>query len=116
MPKLSQLLSERAKGEVQVGASTVGFEFYVMWRERFSDDEWSELMSDWISSHDQWRRLLPRVLVSWDLVDDDEHAVPVTADAIDQHHVPDSLLASIWRRVIGSELSGKAISNNSPAT
>jgi hypothetical protein len=114
--KLSQFLAETAKGDVQIGGSSLEFTFYVMWRERFSEDEWTELMSTKTPVREQWKRLLPKVLLSWDLVDDDEHTVPVTAEAIDEHHIPDSLLSAVWRRVIGSELSGKAISNNSSAT
>ena len=116
MPKLSALLAEKAKGDVQVGGSSVGFTFYVMWRERFADDEWAALMADGVPAREQWKAILPKVLVSWELVDDDEHALPATAEAITNYDVPDTLLAAIWRRIIGSELSGKVTSNNSHAT
>jgi hypothetical protein len=63
---------------------------------------------------------LPRVMVSWDLVDDDGHAIPVTAEAIDEHQIPDRLLYACEQRALGSDLLGKALppptSSNSPGT
>jgi hypothetical protein len=114
MPKLSDLLAEKAKGDVQVGGATVEFDFYVMWRERFTDDEWTKLLATPGRGH--LKTLLPRVLVSWDIVDDDGHAIPVTADAIDQHNVPTVLMQAIAKRAVDSELSGKASSSNSPGS
>lgn len=114
MPKLSDLLAEKAKAEIQVGGATVAIVFYVMWRERFSEEEMTELLA--MTGHEYLKVLLPRVLVSWDIVDDDQHAIPVTADALDQHHIPDTLLFAIERRALGSDLSGKATSSSSSST
>lgn len=114
MPKLSDLLAEKAKGDIQIGGSTLAFQFYVMLRERFTEEEWTELLA--LNGRDYLKVLLPRVLISWDLVDVDGHAIPVTTEAIDQHEIPDALLFAIERRVFGSDLSGKVISNNSRAT
>jgi hypothetical protein len=114
MPKLSSLLAEKAKGEVQIGGSTLQIVFFVMLRERFSDDEWTSLLA--MTGREYLKTLLPRVLVSWDLVDDNDQAVPVTAEAIEQHHIPDALLFAIERRIFGSDLSGKATSSNLPGT
>lgn len=111
MPKLSDLLAEKAKADIQVGGSMLAITFYVMLRQRFSEEEWDRLLA--MKGRDYLKTLLPRVLVSWDLVDDDGHAVPVTADAIDQHNIPDVLLYAIERRIFGSDLSGKATSSNS---
>lgn len=108
MPKLSDLLAEKAKAEMEIGGSKLQFTFFVMVRERFTEEEWTALLA--ATGRDYLKMLLPRVVVSWDLVDDDGHAVPVTAEAIDQHGIPDRLLFGIEQRVFGSDLSGKAIS------
>jgi hypothetical protein len=115
VPKLSNLLAEKAKAEIEIGGSKLSIVFYVMWRERFSQSEWDELLA--LTGREYLKVVLPRVLVSWDLVDDDEHAVPVTADAIEQHHIPDGLLFACERRALTSDLAGKAMtSNNSHVT
>lgn len=118
MPRLSDLLAERANASIDIGGSKLAFVFYVMLRERFSDDEWTALVAS--TGREYLKTLLPRALLSWDLVDDDGHAVPVTADAIEQHGVPDALLFAIERRIFASDLSGKVppprISNNSPGS
>lgn len=115
MPKLSDLLAEKAKGEVQIGGATVNFTFHVMVRERFSDDEWTELLA--LRGRDYLKRLLPQVLTSWDIVDDGGSAIPITAEGFDQYGVPDALLLVIERRVFQSDLAGKVpTSNNSPGT
>lgn len=111
---MSYLLAEKGKGEIQVGSSTLTIVFYVMWRERFSDDEWTELLA--LTGRDHFKMLLPRVLVSWDLVDDEGHAVPVAADAIDAHNIPTALLRACADRAVQSDLSGKVSSSNSPGT
>lgn len=105
MPKLSNLLSEKAKGDVQIGGSTLAITFHVMRRERFTDEEWTALLAS--TGRDYLKALLPKVLVSWDLVDDGGTAIEVSAEAIDQHNIPDALLFAIERRVFGSDLSGK---------
>lgn len=112
--KLSGLLAEKAKADIQVGGSTLAITFYVMWRERFSDDEWTELLA--LTGRDHFKMLLPRVLVSWDLVDDEGQSVPVTAEAIDQHNIPTTLLRACADRAVQSDLSGKVSSSNSPVT
>src|SRR5437588_11703651 len=104
MPKLSDLLAEKAKAEIQVGGATVGIVFFVLWRERFSDEEWTQLLA--ATGRDYLKLLLPRIVVSWDIVDDDGHAIPLTADAIEQHHIPDTLLFNIERRAPNRDLSG----------
>lgn len=114
MPKLSDLLAERAKAEILVGGATVTVTFYVIWRERFTDEEWTALLA--LKGHEYLKTILPKIILTWNLVDDDEHAIPVTADAIDQHHMPDALLLAIESRVTGSDLSGKVISSNSRGT
>lgn len=114
MPKLSGLLAEKAKADIQVGGSTLAIVFYVMWRERFNEEEWAQLLA--LNGRDYLKTVLPRVLASWDLTDNDGHAVPITAEAMDQHEIPDSLLFAIERRALRSDLAGKVISNNSPAT
>lgn len=115
MPKLSDLLAEKANADIQVGSATVKVQFYVFWRERFADEEWQEVLT-LTSNRETFKRVLPRVVLIWDLIDDEGHTVPVTAEAIDQHQIPDPLLSEIWRRVTGSDLSGKAISTPLPAT
>ena len=105
MPKLSDLLVEKTSASVDIGGSKLAFQFYVMWRERFSDEELQAHVG--APFRDYIKVWLPRVLLSWDLVDDDAHAVPVTAEAIDRHEIPDSLLLEIHNRVTGSDLSGK---------
>lgn len=109
--KISDLLAEKATAELQVGGATLKFVFYVLWRDRFTEDELSELLA--LRGRDYLLRVLPRVLQSWDIVDDDGHVVPVTSEAIDQHHIPDALLMAIERRALNSDLAGKAISNGS---
>ncbi len=114
MPKLSDLIAEKAKAEIQVGGSSFAIVFYVLWRSRFTPDEWTELMA--LTGRDHLKMLLPKVVISWDLVDADGHAVPVTAEAIDQHDIPVELLNPIAQRVVNSDLSGKVTSSNSPGT
>jgi hypothetical protein len=113
MPKLSDLLAEKAKVDIQVGGASVNVVFFVLWRERFTDEEWTQLLA--ATGREYLKMLLPRVVVSWDIVDDDGHSIPVTVEAIDQHHIPDVLLFNIERRVLNSDLSGKVISSNSHA-
>lgn len=110
MPKLSDLIAEKAKAEIQVGGSTFAITFYVLWRQRFSTDEWTALMA--LTGREHLKLLLPKVLLSWDFVDDDGHAVPVTAEAIEQHNIPVDLLNPIAQRVVNSDLSGKAPTSN----
>lgn len=110
--KLSDLLAEKAKGEIQVGGSTINFVYFPMFRERFSEEEQQSFVG--MQNRDYFKLWLPRVLISWDLVDSDGHAIPVTAESIDQHEIPDSLLYAFQQRVINSDLSGKVISSNSP--
>jgi hypothetical protein len=114
MPKLSDLLAEKAKADIPIGGVSLSITFYVLWRERFSDEEWERLLA--MKGREYLKTLLPRVLESWDLVDNDGHAVPVTADAIEQHHIPDTLLFACERRALNSDLSGKAISSSLPGT
>lgn len=114
MPRLSALLAEKAKADIEVGGSSLGIVFYVLWRERFSDEEWTQLVG--LTGRDYLKTVLPRVLASWDLVDDDGHAVPVTADAIEQHNIPNTLLFAVERRALNSDLSGKVTSSNSRVT
>ena len=115
MPKLSDLLAEKARGEVQVGGATVNITFYVMVRERFSDEEWDGLLA--LRGRDYLKALLPQVLTMWDIVDDGGTAIPITAEAFDQYHMPDALLFAIERRVFASDLAGKVVtSNNSHVT
>lgn len=114
MPKLSALLAEKAKADIEVGGSSFSIVFYVLWRERFSDEEWAQLIA--LTGRDYLTMVLPRVIVSWDLVDDDGHAVPVTAEAIEQHNIPNTLLFAVERRALNSDLSGKVNSSNSRVT
>lgn len=108
MPKLSDLLAEKAKAEIVVGGATVTFTYYVIWRERFSDDEWEAVLA--AVGIEYLKLLLPRIVESWDISDNDGHAIPVSAEAIDQHNMPEALLRTIERRIAGSDLAGKAIS------
>lgn len=114
MPKFRNLLAEKAKAEIQIGGSTVTVVFNVMWREQFSDEEWTALLG--LKGRDYLKMLLPRALQSWDITDDDEHAIPCTAEAFDQFALPDRLLIAVENAVTGSDLSGKAISRPSSGT
>jgi hypothetical protein len=115
MPKLSELLAEKAKVELTVGGATVHVTFYVLWRDRFSDEEWADLLT--LKGRDHLKKLLPQIALSWDIVDDEGHDVPITSEAFDQYDIPTDLLNGIAMRLTGSDLSGKAMnSNNSRAT
>jgi hypothetical protein len=115
MPKLSDLLAEKARAEIQVGGATVNVMFYVLWRDRFSEGEWADLIAT--PGREHIKQLLPRIALSWDIEDDDGHAVPITAEAFDQHNLPTDLLMAIATRLTGSDLAGKVpSSNNSRAT
>lgn len=114
MPKLSDLLAEKANAELTVGGATLAITFYVLWRNRFSDEEWTALLA--LKGREYLKTVLPKIILTWDLVDDDGHAIPVTSDAIEQHHMPDALLIAIEHRVTGSDLAGKVISSNSRVT
>lgn len=114
MPKLSALLAERAKADVQVGGSSVGFTYYVIVRDRFTEEEWEALLA--MRGREYFKTLLPRLIESWDITDDDGHAIPVTAEAFDQFDVPDVLLSAFERRIFAGDLAGKVSSNNSHAT
>jgi hypothetical protein len=118
MAKLSELFEEKAKATLQIGGTNVEVRWYGLWRRRFSDDEWKEQVLT-LSGRDYLRFFLPRVLVSWDVTDDNGLAIPTTAEAFDQYDIPDQMLYAIERRVITSDSSGKALpvtSNNSPAS
>ena len=68
MPKLSNLLAERAKAEIQVGGTTINFIYWAMWRERFSEEEHQSYVGMPFRQYIMiW---LPRVIISWELVDD----------------------------------------------
>lgn len=110
MPKLSELLAQKAKAEIQIGDATVTVTFFVLWRDRFTPEEWSDLLGT--PGRDHVKKLLPRIAISWDIVDDEGHAVPVTAEAFDRHEIPTDLLMGIANRLTGSDLSGKAMSSN----
>jgi hypothetical protein len=115
MPKLSDLLAEKAKADIQVGGATINFTYFAMWRERFSEEERQTHVG--MPFRDYIKAWLPRVVISWDIIDDDGHAVPVTADAIEQHSIPDSLLLAFHARIVNSDLSGKVpTSSISPGT
>lgn len=115
MPKkVSDLLAEKANADIQVGGSSLGFVFWAMWRERFTDEERQSHVG--LQNREYLKVFLPRILVSWELVDDEGHAVPVTAEAIEQHEIPDSLLLAFHARVLKSDLSGKATSSNLSGT
>lgn len=114
MPKLIDLVSETAKGNVQIGGSTVEFTFYVMPRERFSQDEWDALLA--MKGREYLRVLLPKVLISWDITDADGTMISPSAEAFDQHKIPDVLLFAIERRLFQSDLSGKVTSSSSPGS
>lgn len=114
MPKLSELLAEKAKGDVQVGGAAVSFTFYVMVRERFSDEEWAKLIA--VHGRKDSAVALVKSLIDWDLVDDSGTMIPITAEAFDQYNVPDALLFAIERRIFLSDLSGKVPSTISSST
>jgi hypothetical protein len=107
MPKLSDLLAEKAKAEIQVGGATVNVTFYVIVRERFTDEEWAAAQSA-ASGLDEAKLALPKVLQSWDITDDDGMAIPITAEAMERYQIPPVLLGAIVHRVFGSDLAGKA--------
>src|SRR5450631_4089980 len=75
LPKLSDLMAEKAKADIPVGGSVVKIEFFVLWRERFSEDEWTAAMA--VVGLDHLKLLLPKILLSWDMVDDDGRPIPV---------------------------------------
>lgn len=116
MAKLSALIAEKGKADIQIGGSSFGIVFYVLWRSRFEPEkEWPELMA--LGGREHLKMLLPKILLSWDLVDDDGHAIPVTAEAMEQHEIPDALLNACAQRIVNSDLSGKVpTSSNSPGT
>jgi hypothetical protein len=78
--------------------------FYALWRERFDADQWSETLG--LNGREYLKVVLPKTLVSWALIDSDNVQIPVTAEAIEQHHIPDALLFAIERRALTSDLAG----------
>lgn len=107
MPKFSDLLAEKARGDFQVGSTTVTFVYFPLVRQRFSDEEWNALMD--LRGREYFKTMLPRVVESWDITDDDGHAIPVTAEAFDQYGIPDIILAAVDRRIWAGDLSGKVL-------
>jgi hypothetical protein len=114
MPKLSALLAEKAKVDVQVGGSTVEFTFYVMFRERFSDEEWTQLAA--VHGRPETMMALARVIESWDIVDDSGTGIPISVEAFDQYHLPDALLFALERRIFMSDLAGKVLRNSNSSS
>lgn len=110
MPKLSDLLAEKAKADIQIGGSTVSITFYAIWRERFTDDDWSALLA--LKGRPYLKSILPRIVLSWDVLNDSGEHIPITADAFDQYEIPDELLLAIEERATGSDLAGKARTSN----
>lgn len=109
--KFSALLSEKSNAAIQVGGSTIKFTFHTFWRESFTEEENASFVdqqtSGELTTREYLKIWLPRVLVTWDLSDDESHVIPVTADAIEQHGLPDALLLAFHAHVIQSDLSGK---------
>src|SRR5258708_8467474 len=105
MPKLSDLLAEKAKAELQVGGATVNIVFYVMPRERFTEEEWTALLA--LRGRDYLKAMLPHTLISWDIVDDSGTQIPVTPEAFDHNQVPDVFLFPIKPRIFASTLPPK---------
>lgn len=102
--ELHNLVAEKAKAEIQIGGSTVPFVYYVVVRERFTDEEWEQLLG--LRGRDYLKMLLPKVIVSWDIVEDGQ-PIPITAEAFDQFHIPDVILTAFERRVFAGDLAGK---------
>lgn len=113
MPKLSNLLAEKSKGEIQVGGTACTFTYWSMWRQRFSEDEWAALLA--VNGREHYKILLPRVMITWDLEGADGQPIPITAEAFEANEIPDDLLFEYGRRIAAGDLSGKVISSSSRA-
>jgi len=88
--KVQDLLDETQPAQVQVGGSAVGLECRVLWEEQFDETVWERLGE--LKGRDYFVEVLPRMLVSWELQDADGQPIPVTREAIEQHHVPTRFL------------------------
>lgn len=62
MPKLSAIVEDRADLPVKFGAETVS----VVYRPAVYDEDFNDL-----SIQNEWAKALSRILLSWDLLDDD---------------------------------------------
>lgn len=103
MPKLSDILSETQSADVEIGGSKVKIVYHVFWESRFTDDDWKHLKT--VTGREYFMEVLPRMLTEWDLTDDDNHSVPVTREAIEQHDVPLRFLSECERVVLAGVLT-----------
>ena len=109
--KVSDLLEESARASVLVAGHQVDVEYFVLWEERFSSEDWERIQE--LSGREYLLEVLPRLLKSWDLTDGKGKPIPVTAEAIAEHSVPTRFLRLTERAVL-EDPKGSAAS--SPAT
>lgn len=115
MAKLSELFEEKAKATLQIGGANVEIQWYVLWRRRFGEDEWTELIAK--PGREHLKMLIPRLLVSWGITDDNGTMIPITAEAIEEYNIPTDVLAAIETRVVPADLAGKVTTSRTlPAT
>jgi hypothetical protein len=51
--------------------------------------------------------LLERVLVSWDVLDEQNQPIPTTAQAMRDHRIPTPFLRDVWRAIVEDTTPGK---------
>lgn len=118
--KLSDLLDETGSTEVHIGGASISITYVVIWEARFTEDEWAEIRRTRtegegdaarevpvLEPREYFGRVLPRLLKSWDLVDDDGQPIPITAGAFEQYHIPTRLLRMCETAVLESMTAGK---------
>jgi hypothetical protein len=110
---LDSLLEETGAAEIKTSGGAFNVVYRAWWETQFTDEEWDSFRG--MNGRDYLLRVLPKWLVSWDLVEVDGTAVPITAEAMDKHKVPTRLLKLIETAVVDSAAAGKGNASSSPA-
>jgi hypothetical protein len=108
MAKIAELLAETGTAEIKTVGASFSITYHSWWEDRFSDEDWNKFRE--LPAREYMKEVLPRLLVSWDLEDADGNQLPITAEAIEQHHLPTRLLTMMEKAVVDSVAAGKASS------
>lgn len=111
--KLSELLAETDAVDVPVGDKALRLTYRVLWDARISPEDWAKLKD--LEVRDYYAEMLSRLVVSWDLTDDEGQPLPITREAFDQHQVPNRLLGTMVDAIMNRSVSGKVSATSSRA-
>jgi len=111
--KVSDLLEESGSATIETAGGSFGIRYHAWWESRFTDEDWDRFKE--MNRRQYLLEALPRLLVSWELVDNDDQPVPITAEAMEQHQIPTRLLGMIESAIVETAAAGKGNASSSPA-